>query len=239
MPFRQTCTTSRGVRLNAPQPVSLLVITNPANTTGLSAPDAPVNGLRYPASSAGASARTCSQTTRTYIRRSVRSHPSTWTGAPDWRTPSRTAISTSRLSMNLYPSDRNARATPVPLSAAQAAEQEPALIAVQPPVHVRVVQVRALLTGPPQVSGGDAELVGDALVADVRRGVGAGRQRDAVLAEHRRGAIHDQLPTPGTDRGRRGDDIDLAGLLLPQQTPPDRSASRSARRAAPRRYQGT
>ncbi len=52
MPFRQTCMTSRGVGLNAPHPISLLVMTNPANTTGLSAPDAPVNGLRYPASSA-------------------------------------------------------------------------------------------------------------------------------------------------------------------------------------------
>ena len=38
----------------APQPVSELVTTNPANTTGLSAPAAPVNGDRYPASSPGA-----------------------------------------------------------------------------------------------------------------------------------------------------------------------------------------
>ena len=38
IPLPQTCTTSRGIRLNAPHPVSLLVITNPENTTGLSAP---------------------------------------------------------------------------------------------------------------------------------------------------------------------------------------------------------
>ena len=101
IPLSQTCATSRGIRVNAPHPVSLLVITNPENTTGLSAPAAPVNGLRYPASSAGARARTCSQTTRTYIRRSVRSHPSTRTGIPAWRTPSRAASSTSRLSMIL------------------------------------------------------------------------------------------------------------------------------------------
>ena len=101
IPLRQTCTTSRGTRLNAPHPVSLLVITKPENTTGLSAPEAPVNGLRYPASSAGASARTCSQSTRTYIRPPVRSQPSTCTGTPAFRTPSSAASSTSRLSIIL------------------------------------------------------------------------------------------------------------------------------------------
>ena len=101
IPLSHTCATRRGVRVNAPQPVSLLVRMNPADTTGLSAPDAPVYGLRYPASSSGARTRTCSQTTRTYIRRSVRSHPATRTGNPDWRTPSRAASSTSRLSMIL------------------------------------------------------------------------------------------------------------------------------------------
>ena len=101
IPLSQICTTSRGTRLNAPHPVSLLVITNPENTTGLSAPAAPVNGLRYPASSAGARTWTCSQTTRTYIRRWVRSHPSTRTGIPACRTPSSAASRTSRLSMIL------------------------------------------------------------------------------------------------------------------------------------------
>jgi len=46
MPLRHTCTTSRGVSVKAPHPVSLLEITNPENTTGYRAPAAPVNGLR-------------------------------------------------------------------------------------------------------------------------------------------------------------------------------------------------
>jgi len=80
IPLSHTCATSRGVIENAPHPVSEFASRNPANTTGLSAPDAPVNGDRYRASSAGASTLSGSQRTRTYIRRSVRSHDSTCTG---------------------------------------------------------------------------------------------------------------------------------------------------------------
>jgi hypothetical protein len=46
IPLAHTCATSRGVTVQAPQPVSELATTNPANTTGLSAPAAPVNGDR-------------------------------------------------------------------------------------------------------------------------------------------------------------------------------------------------
>ena len=56
--------------------------------------------------------------------------------------------------MILYPSDRNARAAPPPSVAAQAADQEPPVIALQPAVHVRVVQARLLLAQPPQVAAG-------------------------------------------------------------------------------------
>ena len=42
IPLSHTCATRRGVRVNAPHPVSELVSTNPAEITGLSAPDAPV-----------------------------------------------------------------------------------------------------------------------------------------------------------------------------------------------------
>ena len=77
IPFEQTRAMIRGVTAAAPQPVSELVTTNPANTTGLPAPAAPVNGDRYPASSPGASTRTASQQARTYIRLSVRSQVST------------------------------------------------------------------------------------------------------------------------------------------------------------------
>ena len=71
--------------------------------------------------------------------------------------------------MILYPSDRNARAAPPPSSAAQAAEQEPAVVAGQPAVDVRVVQAGLLLAHPPQVGGRDAELVGDPLIAHLGR----------------------------------------------------------------------
>jgi hypothetical protein len=113
IPLEQTWAMIRGVPVAAPQPVSELVTTNPANTTGLSAPAAPVNGDRYPASSPGARTWTASQRARTYIRLSVRSQVSIWTGCPARRMPSKTAISVSMWSIFLYPSDSQARATPV------------------------------------------------------------------------------------------------------------------------------
>ena len=58
--------------------------------------------------------------------------------------------------MILYPSDRNARAEPLAGRAAraQAAEQELAVVPVQPAVDVRVVQIGPLLAHPPQVRPG-------------------------------------------------------------------------------------
>jgi len=44
IPLAHTCATSLGVIVHAPQPVSELATANPANTTGLSAPLASVNG---------------------------------------------------------------------------------------------------------------------------------------------------------------------------------------------------
>ena len=106
---------------------------------------------------------------------------------------------------------------PVRRRRAQAAEQELAVVALQPGVDVRVVQARLVLAQPPQVGGRDAELVRDPLVAHLGRGVGAGGHRHPVRAQHRIGARHDQPGALGADRGRRGNEVGLAGLLVTQQ----------------------
>jgi len=58
--------------------------------------------------------------------------------------------------------------------------------------------------------------IGHALVADLGRDVGTGGRRDAVRAEDRVGVVDDQLAVRGADRGRGGDDVDRASLLLAQ-----------------------
>ena len=217
IPFRHTCTTSRGVRVNAPHPVSLLVITNPANTTGLSAPAAPVNGLRYPASSTGASTRTSSQTTRTYIRRSVRSHPSIRTGYPELADAVERGEQHVEVVDDLVPVGQERPRRPAAAVAAQAADQELPLIPSEPAVHVRVVQAGLLLAQLPQVGAGDAELVRDPLIAHIGRDVGTGGHGHAAGAQDRFGLPHHQPRAVGVDRGGGGDDVDLPGLLVAQQ----------------------
>jgi hypothetical protein len=100
---------------------------------------------------------------------------------------------------------------------AQAADQEPAVIALQPAIHVRVVQGRPLLAQPPQVRGGDAELLGDALIADLGRQVGPGRHRHPVRPEHRGAATDHELRAGRADRPGRGHDVGFPGLLVAQQ----------------------
>ena len=106
---------------------------------------------------------------------------------------------------------------PSAVLAAQAAEQEPPVIPGQPAVHVRVVQVRLLLAHLPQVGGRDAELVRDPLVAHIGRRVRASGGGHAVRAEDWFGAVYHQPGILGADRGGGGDDVDLPGLLVPQQ----------------------
>jgi hypothetical protein len=60
-----------------------------------------------------------------------------------------------------------------------------------------------------QVGGGDGELVGDSLVADMGGPVRAGGHGDPVLAQQRDGLVDDELAAAGTQRGRVGDDVDL------------------------------
>ena len=75
-----TATRCLSAQLNTiyvPEPVLLLVIANATLTMGVPVPDDPVIGLRYPASSIGASVATVSQRTLMYISRSDRSRPLT------------------------------------------------------------------------------------------------------------------------------------------------------------------
>ena len=106
---------------------------------------------------------------------------------------------------------------PSAVLAAQAAEQEPPVVGGQPAVDVRVVQAGLLLAHFAQVGGGDAEFVRDPLVAHVGRHVGASGRGHAVRAEDWFGALHHQAGILGADRGGWGDDVDLPGLLIPQQ----------------------
>ena len=95
--------------------------------------------------------------------------------------------------------------------------QEPAVVAVEPAVDVRVVQAGLLLAELAQVGAGDAELVGDPLITHLGRRVRAAGHGHTVRAEHRLGGLHHQPRATGTDRGGGGDDVDLAGLLVAQQ----------------------
>src|SRR5215469_2080059 len=87
---------------------------------------------------------------------------------------------------------------------------------VMPAVHVRVEQARPLLASAPQVRRWDAQLVGQALIADLGRDVGAGRHRDAVRPEFRVGSVNHELAMTGSDSARGSDYVDLTGLLIAQ-----------------------
>ncbi len=149
IPLEQTWAMIRGVTVQAPQPVSELVTTNPANTTGLSAPDAPVNGDRYPASSAG------------------REHLDGLAAGPDVHPP---VGQVAGLDLDRVPGAADAvedghqrvevvdLLVPVrqpgpgdpglPVGAAQGADEEPPVVPLQPPVHVRVEQRRVGVARP-------------------------------------------------------------------------------------------
>ena len=101
---------------------------------------------------------------------------------------------------------------PRPAAAAQAAEQEPAVVPVEPPVDVRVVQAGLLLAELAQLGAGNAELVSDPLITHLGRRIRATGHGHAVRAEHRIRLLHYQPRPSGVDRGGRGDDVDLAGL---------------------------
>ena len=87
---------------------------------------------------------------------------------------------------------------------------------MQPAVHVRVPQVGPLLAELAEVGEVDAELGADALIGDRGRPVSPGRGGHPVSGHLLDGAADHQVALMGTDRGRRGDNIQAAGTLVAQ-----------------------
>jgi hypothetical protein len=115
------------------------------------------------------------------------------TSCPAVRMPSNTAMSVSRWSIGLQPSDSHARAAPVsPVHAAQAADEERAVVPGQPPVDVSVEQPWPRRPHLPQVAGRDAELLRDPAVAHLSGPVRPGGHGHPVLAQDRDGPVQHQ-----------------------------------------------
>src|SRR5690606_36497403 len=101
--------------------------------------------------------------------------------------------------------------------AAQRAYEESALVGLQPDVDVGRIQPRPFGPQPPQVRQWDAELVGQALVEDLRWQVQASAVGDTGIRQQRRGVDQLQARADGADLRGADWNVDLAGVLVAQQ----------------------